>query len=311
MREILKCDLCPRRCAVSRRDGDVGYCGAGNVVKVFRWGPHFGEEPPISGECGSGTVFFSHCTLGCLYCQNYPWSAGGQGKEMSVKELENVFRELASAGCHNFNLVTPGPWLPFIHEVSENLKTSGVSLPFVYNTSGYECVDVAERYRNLFDVVLTDLRYSEKSSAESGSFAPDYVERAREFVKWSWDNVGPLELDDSGIAKTGTIVRLLVLPGRANETISSLEWLADTVGTDIDISVMSQYTPVYKALENEEWNRGISAEEYSQVTECVEQLGFENGWVQEFGTPAPEGLLGCSMPEGGFAYNSPYIQKAV
>ena len=284
---------------MNRHDGIVGYCGAGSVVKVFRWGPHFGEEPPISGEHGSGTVFFSHCTLGCLYCQNYPWSAGGQGKEVGVAEMEKIFKELASAGCHNFNLVTPGPWLPFINEAAENIRMHGISLPFVYNTSGYERIEVAERYRNLLDVVLTDLRYSEPASAEEGSCAPDYVERAREFLTWSYEKAGPLELDDNGIAISGTIVRLLVLPGRGNEAVANLEWLANTLGTGIAVSVMSQYTPVYKALEHEKWSCVISAEEYSQVTECVEQLGFETGWVQEFGTPAPDGLLGCSMPEGG------------
>ena len=300
MKELLKCDLCPRMCSADRLAGAQGYCRAGAQVKVFRWGPHLGEEPPLSGEHGSGTVFFSHCTLGCLYCQNFPWSACGEGEVVGTDGLERIFRELAAAGCHNWNLVTPGPWLPFIREASLRVKASGIHLPFVYNTSGYERVAVAESYRELFDVVLTDLRYASAAVAREGSAAPDYPEQARAFTKWCCEEIGPLKTDQSGIATSGVIVRILVLPGREQEAISNLEWLENCVGTDVSISVMSQYTPVYKALETAGWDRGVSKDEYNRVTDCVERLGFEKGWVQEFGSStSDDDLLGRNMPPGG------------
>lgn len=291
-------------CSADRLAGAQGFCRAGAQVKVFRWGPHMGEEPPLSGVNGSGAVFFSHCTLGCVYCQNYPWSASGGGEVVGTDGLVRIFKELAAAGCHNWNLVTPGPWLPFIREAGLSVKDSGISLPFVYNTSGYERVDVAREYRDLLDIVLTDLRYASATSAREGSAAPDYPEHARAFAKWCCDEVGPLTTDADGIATSGVIVRILVLPGREAEAIANLEWLADNVGTDVTLSVMSQYTPVYKALENEGWNRVVSKEEYGRVTDCVERLGFESGWVQEFGSStADDDLLGCNMQPGGGAFS--------
>ncbi len=258
-----------------------------------------GEEPPLSGSNGSGTVFFSHCTLGCIYCQNYPWSACGEGELIGTSGLEQVFRDLAAAGCHNWNLVTPGPWLPFIEAAAKNLRQKGIRLPFVYNTSGYERVEVALRYRDLMDIVLTDLRYSSDDLAREGSGAPDYPEKARAFTKWCCQEVGPLVTDSAGIAVSGVIVRILVLPGHSDEAVSSLEWLADNVGNDVSLSVMSQYTPVHTALQRDGWNRGVTQEEYETVTDSVERLGFENGWVQEYGSStADDDLLGRNMRSG-------------
>lgn len=302
MKEILKCDLCPRMCGANRLAGARGYCHAGNQVKIFRWGPHFGEEPPLSGTSGSGAVFFSHCTLGCLYCQNYPWSASGDGDEVGVDGLERVLRDLAEAGCHNWNLVTPGPWLPFIQEAADLVEKDGNSLPFVYNTSGYERVEVVKRYRGLLDVVLTDLRYASAAVAKEGSSAPDYPVFAREFVKWCCEEIGPLVVDGADVARSGVIVRVLVLPGREAEAVANLEWLESNVGTEVAVSLMSQYTPVYMALETEGWNRGVSRDEYSRVVDRLEELGFENGWVQEFGANgSDDALLGCNMERGGAA----------
>jgi len=288
---------------VNRLAGGVGRCGASSALKVFRWGPHHGEEPPISGERGSGTVFFSHCQLGCLYCQNYPWSAAGEGRVVGVEGLAQIFCEIRDAGCHNWNLVTPEPWLPMIETASEiataRLAARGLApLPFVYNTSGYCKVDVARRYRKLMDVVLTDLRYSRAESALSGSAASDCPERTREFAKWAGEEVGPLVCDDDGIALRGIIIRLLVLPGKAREAVENLEWIANNLGVDTAIGVMSQYTPVHKALDNPEWNRFVAEDEYRMVTDAVESLGFENGWVQEFGSAnSPhDTLLGANMP---------------
>ena len=294
----MKCYLCPRSCGVNRAAGQVGRCGASSQLKAFRWGAHHGEEPPVSGERGSGTVFFSHCQLGCLYCQNYPWSAAGEGRIIGVEGLTQIFCELHDEGCHNWNLVTPEPWLPQIATAAEiAIARLKKRLPFVYNTSGYCKVDVARKYRQLMDVVLTDLRYSRAESAQSGSAAADYPERAREFAKWAGDEVGPLVCDDDGIAQTGLIIRILVLPGKAREAIENLEWIAANLGNETAVSVMSQYTPVHKALTSPEWNRHVAEDEYQTVTDAVESLGFENGWIQEFGTAnsPDDSLLGANM----------------
>lgn len=246
-----------------------------------------------------GRFFFSHCTLGCLYCQNHPWSAGGAGEVVGVDGLVSMLVEMAEAGCHNWNLVTPGPWYPFIREAAAKARARGVSLPFVCNTSGYERVEVAETHRDLMDVVLADLRYATPAAAREGSAAPDYPARARAFLRWAWDRVGPLRLDADGIATGGVIVRILVLPGREGEAVANLEWMAETIGTDVHVSLMSQYTPVHVAAGRDGWNRVVTAAEYARVTEAVERLGFENGWIQEFGASAPDDeLLGCNMQPG-------------
>ena len=281
MKELLRCRLCPRACGANRLAGGRGVCRAGATPKVFRWGAHFGEEPPVSGTRGSGAVFFSHCPLGCLYCQNHPWTAGGAGEEISIDRLAGIFRDLAAQGCHNWNLVTPEPWLPFIREAGLRAKDAGADLPFVYNTSGYVRVDVAERYRDLLDVV------------------PDYPEAARAFVKWCWENVGPLELGADGIARRGTIVRLLVLPGHADEAVQNLRWLHANCGTGIALSLMSQYTPAHAALKAPGWDRTIAEEEFLRVTDEAARLGMDEGWTQPWGTAVGDDeLMGENMKPG-------------
>ncbi len=286
-------------CGIDRFAGMRGYCRAGNKVKVYRSGAHFGEEPPISGNHGSGTIFFTYCPLSCLSCQNYPWSSGGEGDEIETEDLEEILKQLASYKCHNWNFVTPTPWLPFIDKAVRRVRSEGISLPTVYNTSGYERVDIVKKYRNLMDIVLTDLRYSTPEAAAEGSSARNYVQFARDFIKWSYEEIGPLETDENAVAKSGVIVRLLVLPGRSGEAVDSLSWLADNVGTDIAVSLMSQYTPVHKALETSSWDRAILKHEFEEVASHMDDLGFESGWVQQFTSyEADNDLLGCNMEKG-------------
>lgn len=292
------CELCPRRCGVNRAAGQAGYCRAGRVPRVFRYGPHFGEEPPISGERGSGTVFFSHCTMRCIYCQNHPWSQAGQGEDLSVEGLRGIFRGLAEKGCHNWNLVSPTPWLPQIKEAAEPLIQAGISLPFVYNTSGFESPKALDAFADLADVALVDLRYASPETAAEGSDAAAYVAVARQAFRWFWNRLGALQVDDGGIAVRGVICRILALPGRVDEAVANLRWLAAEFGTDVHVSVMSQYTPVYRALERDGWCRKVGADEYARLTEAAGELGFENGWVQDFEGDAPDGLLGQTMRAG-------------
>lgn len=298
---IARCELCPRRCGANRAGGDPGWCLAGNRVEVFRYGPHHGEEPPVSGTRGSGTVFFSRCTMRCIYCQNYPWSQESGGTAYSVEDLAGMLASLHKAGCHNWNIVSPTPWLPWIDEAASGLRKAGVALPFVYNTSGFERIETLEAYGRLTDVFLTDLRYAEPASAAEGSEAPTYVKVARSALEWMWQNRGPLQVDAEGIAKSGVICRILVLPDKENEAIASLRWLAETVGTEVDVSLMAQYTPAYKAMAREPWNRRPTEAAYDRVRGELEKLGFENGWVQEYEAETPDELIGYRMPAGGDA----------
>lgn len=280
------CRLCPRMCGANRflSSGSVGYCGARHMPRVFRWGPHFGEEPPLTGERGSGCIFFSHCTMKCLYCQNSPWSWRGQGEDKSIAELTEIFRGLAvDDRVENWNLVSPTPYLPFIREAVHPLLEMGIRLPFVWNSSGYERVETLEEYADLCDWALFDLRYSRNETAVAASGAPGYVESARAALKWAWEH-------------KKVICRILVLPGHADEAIENLAWIATKLSTEMPVSVMSQYTPAYKALETPPFNRGVTEDEYESVTEAAADFGFENGWIQGFGAADPKlALLGENM----------------
>lgn len=273
------CELCPRKCGKR-----PGYCGAGEVPRVFRWGPHFGEEPPITGERGSGCVFFSRCTMKCLYCQNSPWSWKGEGRDLTIPELTAIFRDLAVKDkVENWNLVSPTPYLPFIREAVQPLFKEGIRLPFVWNSSGYERVETLEEYKELCDWALFDLRYASDKTAVAASQAPDYVAASRAAVKWAWE-------------KTDTIVRVLVLPGHAEEAIENLAWLATEVSKEVPVSIMAQYTPAYKALETPPFDRAVTEEEYESVTEAAADFGFENGWIQGYEASDPKlALLGENM----------------
>ncbi len=280
------CSLCPRNCAAPRFQANPkpGYCGAGNLPRVFRWGPHFGEEPPLTGTRGSGCVFFSRCTMKCLYCQNSPWSWRGEGVDKSIPELTAIFRDLAIKDrVENWNLVSPTPYLPFIREAVAPLLKEGIRLPFVWNSSGYEKVETLEEYQDLCDWALFDLRYSRGKTAAEASGAANYVEAARAALKWAYEH-------------TKVICRILVLPGHADEAIENLAWIATELSNELPVSIMSQYTPAYKALETPPFNRGVTQEEYDEVTEAAADFGFEQGWIQGFGAADPRlALLGENM----------------
>ena len=288
------CRLCPHSCGANREAGKTGFCGAGALPRVFRWGPHFGEEPPLVGDGGSGCVFFSRCTMKCLYCQNSPWSWNGKGEDISIARLTEIFRELAiKDNCSNWNLVSPTPYLPFIREAVQPLFDEGIRLPFVWNSSGYESISTLERYAELCDTALFDLRYSNDSTAIAASSAPGYVAAARSAIRWAFERTPPCR-DTPPL-----IVRILVLPGHADEAIENLAWLATELSSEIPVSIMSQFTPAYKALETPPFNRKVTEEEYESVTEAAADFGFENGWIQGYEAADPAlALLGENMPEG-------------
>ena len=287
-----RCELCPRRCAAARFGGGArGWCGAADAPRVFRWGPHFGEEPPLVEGGGSGCVFFSRCTMKCLYCQNSPWSWKGGGKDKTVAELTEIFRVLAVEDkCANWNLVSPTPYLPYIREAVAPLLAEGIRLPFVWNSSGYERVETLEEYSDLCDWALFDLRYSRDETAVSLSQAPGYVAASRDAVKWAWEKLK--------VERGGLIVRILVLPGHSDEAIENLAWLATEVSNEVPVSVMAQYTPAYKALETPPLDRSVTKDEYESVVEAASDFGFENGWIQGYeASDAKLALLGENMGE--------------
>ncbi len=294
------CELCPRLCRAQRVPGKLGYCKAGTLVRVYCYGPHFGEEPPVSGKHGSGTVFFSHCTMRCCYCQNYIWSREGAGQDYSVAELESVFSGLSALGCHNLNLVSPTPWLPQIRQALESMRSrGGACLPIVFNTSSYERVTTLRALTGQIAIYLADLRYAKNETAKIASDAPDYVERSRAALKEMWRQVGPLQIDKDGVARSGLICRILVLPGKANEACANLEWLAANLGVEAAVSVMGQYTPAYQALARPGWDRKITAAEYQSVCQCMKDLRFEVGWQQAYEEETSTELLGFNMLPSG------------
>ena len=234
----------------------------------------------------------------CVYCQNAKWSSGGAGEDIPVSELRARMRALAAEGCHNWNLVSPTPWLPQIAEAAGPLLAEGVCLPFVYNTSGYERVETLEAFAGLADVALADLRYAREATAAAGSGTPDYVGAARRAIRWFWDRLGPLELDGEGIARRGLIVRVLALPGRVDEAAESLTWLRNALGAGVAVSVMAQYNPVGRARTLPGWDRRLRAEEFEPLVDLVGDLGFETGWVQQCGEETAERMLGQDMAAG-------------
>ncbi len=226
------------------------------------------------------------------------WSSGGQGEDISIDELARRMETLAAKGCHNWNLVSPTPWLPQIAEAVSLLNKRAIRLPFVYNTSSFERTESLEAYRGLVDIALADLRYASGQSAQEGSDCGTYVQAARRALQWFWNHLGPLECDDEGIARRGLIVRLLALPGRTDEVLENLIWLRNTLGPQVAVSVMAQYNPVGQARVTPGWDRRLRPEEFAPIEEMVADLGFENGWVQACEDETAEHMLGDDMDAG-------------
>lgn len=284
LESLRNCRICPRRCGVDRIGGHGGYCRAGRKARVYSHSPHHGEEPPLSGTRGSGTIFFSGCNMKCAYCQNYYFSQLDKGAEVTDDELAGMMIELQEAGCHNINLVTPTHYVPQIVASLETALQKGLRIPVVYNTSGYESPDTIGSLDGIIDVYLPDMRYSDDRAAFKYSDAPDYVENNRSSIKEMQSQVGDLLLDANALAVRGLIIRLLCLPGDASGTVSTLRYIHDNVSRGAYLSVMSQYTPVFKAAGYEDISRAVTAEEYKIVVDEAARLGLNKGWVQE----APE-----------------------
>ena len=268
----MKCTVCPRNC-MADRTGGKGFCGVGDGFRVARAAPHFWEEPCISGVNGSGTVFFSGCNLGCVFCQNYEVSHSAFGRDLTDTELMKVFDSLIESGVHNLNLVTPTHYAPRLAKV---LKEYNSPVPVVWNSSGYEKAETLKHLEGLVDIYLPDIKYFDSAPALKYSGAADYFDRASEAVREMFRQVGLLETDENGIAKKGIIIRHMVIPGNISQAVKVFSWVRENFSPEISISVMRQYTPYGKALDMPPINRRLSAKEYSIVKEKILALGFEN-----------------------------------
>jgi putative pyruvate formate lyase activating enzyme len=280
--QLESCELCPRRCRINRAAGETGFCRAGATVKVASHCLHIGEEPPISGSQGSGTIFFSHCNMACVYCQNYPISQMGHGNQVGPEALADMMLDLQARGAHNINLVTATHFLPGVVEAVVAARRRGLRVPIVHNTSGYERPEVVAMLAGTVQVYLADMRYATSESARKYSGAGDYPEHNRLAVRAMLDAVGHLHCR-GGIAESGLIVRHLVLPSLVSETRLVLELIARELSPETAVSLMAQYFPANKAHFFPEINRKLAAEEYQAALAMLDEFGLDHGWTQETG----------------------------
>ena len=284
------CTLCPRECKVNRLEGMRGYCGMDSRIRAARAALHMWEEPCISGKKGSGAVFFSGCGLRCCFCQNRDIAIGDSGKEITQSRLADIFLELEQKGAANLNLVTGAHYVPQIISALEIAKEKGFGLPVVYNSSGYEKVETLQMLNGYVDVYLPDMKYADEKLAASFSHAEDYPRRAGAAIAEMVRQTGACQFKQEGYIRKGTIVRHLILPGHTKNSLAVLEYLHKTYGNDIFISVMNQYTPVWKQEKYPELNRKVTRREYEKVLNCAIKLGIENGYFQE-GETAKESFI--------------------
>ncbi len=276
------CTICPHKCRVNRKQSAAGFCRAGYIPVVSSVMAHHGEEPPISGTRGSGTIFFSHCNMQCDYCQNYQISQKHTGMLYTAPELAHSMLKLQESGVHNINLVSPSIWIPQIIEALALARISGLNIPIIYNTGGYDDPDMIKMLNGIIDIYMPDIRYSSSEMAKKYSHIKNYVEFNRAAISEMYRQAGILKLDKSGIAKKGLIIRLLVMPGDIAGINKTLDFLKNELSVDIHLSIMAQYHPEYNARSIPIISRRISEEEYYKVTDYAEELGFYNGWTQEY-----------------------------
>jgi len=283
------CNICPRNCSTDR-ESHAGYCGMTDTLRISRAALHMWEEPCISGEKGSGTVFFSGCNMKCVFCQNKEISAGGFGVDISVERLAEIFMELQEKGALNINLVTPTHYTEQIIQAVKLAKRNGMTLPVVYNTSSYEKVETIKMLEDIVDVWLPDFKYTDNSDSVRYSRADNYPDIARAAIDEMVRQQPECIFDDDGIIRKGVIVRHLVLPGKTQQAKDAVEYLYNRYGDSIFISIMSQYTPCTDLENYPEINRKITQEEYDEVVDFAVDIGVENGFLQE-GESASESFI--------------------
>jgi putative pyruvate formate lyase activating enzyme len=276
-----ECTICPRNCKVDRTKGNRGYCRETDKLVVARASLHMWEEPCISGTNGSGTVFFSGCSLGCVYCQNYNIANGLSGKEITTERLTEIFLELQSKGAHNINLVTPTHFVVQIIDAIVIGRKNGLKIPIVYNTSGYEKVEIIKMLEGYVSVYLPDLKYMDENIAKKYSNCKDYFQHASKAIEEMVRQTGEIEFDEEGMVVKGVIVRHMTLPGYIEDSKNIIKYLNETFGDKIYMSIMNQYTPLTEVTKYPEINRKITNDEYDELVDYAVDIGVENGFIQE------------------------------
>ena len=275
------CEVCPRKCGANRLEGEEGFCRSGEDVIVSSYNAHLGEEPPLVGCFGSGTIFFTNCNLKCVYCQNYPISQLGNGNKVSLLELAKIMLALQKRKCHNINLVTPTHFVPQILKSFKLAIKMGLRIPIVYNSSGYESVKTLKLLDGIVDIYLPDARYADNKIAQKYSSAPNYLEIMKKALKEMYRQVGNLVTDKIGVARSGLIVRHLVLPEGLSGTKKIMHFIAREISPHTYISLMAQYFPAYQAGQFSSLSRRINRKEYREALQAFKEEGLENGWFQK------------------------------
>jgi len=278
---LASCDLCPHECGVNRIKGETGICRSGLKPKIASANLHRGEEPPISGSRGSGTIFLSGCTLHCPFCQNFPISQLGNGEVVTTAGLAKKMLQLQRRGAHNINFVTPTHFMPQILAALWLAVPQGFRLPLVWNTSGYERVDALRLVEGIVDIYLPDMKYSDDRVALELSGAKNYRSCNRKAVIEMLRQVGQLRVNDDGIAEKGLIIRHLVLPEGKAGSVATIRWIAQNLGSETHVALMSQYFPAGEAINTAGIHRPLNQEEYDEATAALDENGLDNGWVQE------------------------------
>ena len=273
------CRLCPRKCGINRLKGGIGFCKAELLPMVSSFHAHFGEEPPISGRNGSGTIFFTHCSLRCVFCQNYPISQLGEGREINITELADMMLRLQDQGCHNVNFVTPTHYIPQILEAVFTAKEKGLKIPLVYNCGGYESMEALGILNGIIDIYMPDMKYSNNATAEKFSSAPDYFEVSKKAVEEMYRQVGDLKVE-KGIAKRGLLIRHLVLPGDLAGSEAIFDFIVKELSPDVYVNIMAQYYPCHLAYKFPELTRRITHREYIDTLKLAKKKGLSGGFRQ-------------------------------
>ena len=276
---LSECRICPNECNVNRTEGEEGtYCHSTNEIKISSYAPHFGEEPPLVGFSGSGTIFFTSCNLSCVFCQNYDISQLGHGTNVSVSDLAAIMLSLQERGCHNINLVTPTHFVPQIISALVIAVEKGLEIPIVYNCGGYESIETLKLLEDIVDIYMPDIKYSNNETASRLSGIKNYWDVVQSAVKEMHRQVGDLHINRRGIAKRGLLIRHLVLPNDLAGSEKVIDFIADDISKDTYINIMDQYYPAYKANSFNELNRRISNDEYDRVIKYARRKGLTRGF---------------------------------
>ncbi len=279
LQEFLReCRLCPRECRVNRFDGETGYCGARSELMVSSAFPHFGEEPPLVGYHGSGTIFLTHCNLRCIFCQNYDISHLGRGEQITPFDVARAMVKLQEMGCHNINFVTPTHYSPQIVASLTKAVEMGLHLPIVYNCSGYESIEVIRLLEGIVDIYMPDIKFMDEKYSTRYSNAPDYPEVVRKVLKEMHRQVGDLTTNQKGVAERGLLIRHLVMPGGVASTESVLKFISEEISVHSYVNIMDQYRPEYRAHEYPEISRRITHKEYLEAIQLAKGFRLYRGF---------------------------------